>query len=275
MQVSLTERLMRWVALIVLAILVLGPIYWIVASSLKDPREIISTNPTLWPSEIYLGHYQRLIASTPYLTYLKNSTLIAVATTVVTVIVSVTASYSMYRLRVRGAQAIGTAVLLGYLIPGTLLLVPVYGIFAGAGLVDSPLALVIVNVAFASPFCVWLMRGFFDAIPRELDDAAAVDGAGPLATLTKVNLPLLAPGIGTISLYAFVYSWTEVVFASQLILSDGLKTLPIGLAGIMGQYTIDWGLLMAGASLTMVPGALLFAAVGRYFVRGLTAGSIQ
>jgi ABC-type glycerol-3-phosphate transport system permease component len=274
-RLSAAERLGRWTTLIVLALVVLGPVYWIVASSLKDPREIISTTPSLWPASLYLGHYERLFASTPYVAYLTNSTVVAAATMLTTVIVSVAASYAMYRLRVRGSTLIGTAVLLSYLIPGTLLLVPVYTIFAAAGLVDSQLALVIVNVAFASPFCVWLMRGFFDAIPRELDDAAAVDGAGPLTTLVRVNLPLLAPGIGTIGLYAFVYSWTEVVFASQLILSDGLKTLPIGLAAIMGQYNIDWGLLMAGASLTMVPGALLFAAVGRYFVRGLTAGAVQ
>jgi len=272
---SVTERIGRWVALILLGTIVLGPIYWIVASSLKDPHEIISTTPSLWPTSIFLGHYDRLISNTPYLTYLMNSTIVAIATMLVTVIVSVAASFSMYRLKVRGAEAVGTAVLLSYLIPGTLLLVPVYGMFAGVGLVDSPVALVIVNVAFASPFCVWLMRGFFDAIPRELDDAAAVDGAGPLTTLIRVNLPLLAPGIGTICLYAFIYSWTEVVFASQLILTDNLKTLPIGLAAIMGQYNIDWGLLMAGASLTMIPGAILFAVVGRYFVRGLTTGAIQ
>ncbi len=275
MKVSAVERTARWAALILLALVVLGPIYWIVASSFKDPHEIISTEPSLWPNGLYLGHYEKLFASTPYVTYLTNSTLISAMTMVVTVVVSVAASYAMYRLRVRGAGTIGTLVLLSYLIPGTLLLVPIYSSFAAVGLINTPAALVIVNVAFASPFCVWLLRGFFDSIPRELDDAAAVDGAGPLATLWRVNLPLLAPGIGTVGLYAFIFSWTEVVYASQLILSDERKTLPIGLTAIMGQYNIDWGLLMAGASLTMVPGAILFAAVGRYFVRGLTAGAVQ
>jgi multiple sugar transport system permease protein len=275
MRLSRLEQLGRWIALIALVIVVLGPIYWIAASSLKSPQEIISTTPSLWPERIYLGHYQRLFASTPYLTYLTNSTLVAAATMLVTVVVAVLASFSMYRLRVRGARALASLILLCYLIPGTLLLVPIYCSFAIVGLIDSPIALVIVNVAFALPFCVWLLKGFFDAIPAEIDDAAAVDGAGPLTLFRTVILPLLAPGIGTVALYAFVFSWTEVVFASQLILSDDRKTLPIGLTAIMGQYTIDWGLLMAGASLTMVPGAILFAAVGRYFVRGLTAGAVQ
>ena len=229
----------------------------------------------MWPSRLYLGHYEKLFASTPYVTYLTNSTIIAAMTMLATVTVSVAAAYGLYRLRVRGAGVIAAVLLLSYLIPGTLLLVPIYSSFAAIKLIDTPAALVIVNVAFAAPFCVWLLHGFFDAIPRELDDAAAVDGAGPLTTLWKVNLPLLAPGIGTVALYSFIFSWTEVVYASQLILRDSGKTLPIGLTAIMGQYNIDWGLLMAAASLTMVPGVLLFAAVGRYFVRGLTAGAVQ
>ncbi len=275
MHLSVAERLARWAALILLALVVLGPIYWIVVSSFKDPHEIISTEPTLWPSRLYLGHYEKLFASTPYVTYLTNSTIIAAMTMLATVTVSVAAAYGLYRLRVRGAGVIAAVLLLSYLIPGTLLLVPIYSSFAAIKLIDTPAALVIVNVAFAAPFCVWLLHGFFDAIPRELDDAAAVDGAGPLTTLWKVNLPLLAPGIGTVALYSFIFSWTEVVYASQLILRDSGKTLPIGLTAIMGQYNIDWGLLMAAASLTMVPGVLLFAAVGRYFVRGLTAGAVQ
>jgi ABC-type glycerol-3-phosphate transport system permease component len=267
--------LAQGIGLVLLAVIVLGPIYWIVSSSFKNPQEIISTDPSLVPQDLYLGHYEKLFENTPYLTYLSNSTVIAVATMLFSVVVSVCAAFAMYRLRPPGARVIATAVLLGYLIPTTLLLVPIYSSFASVGLVNTPAALVIVNVAFASPFCVWLMRGFFDAIPRELDDAASVDGAGPLKTLVRIHLPLLAPGIGTIALYSFIFSWTEVVFASQLVVSDEQKTLPLGLASIMGQYNIDWGLLMAGASLTMVPGAILFAAVGRYFVRGLTTGALD
>ena len=131
------------------------------------------------------------------------------------------------------------------------------------------------TVAFTAPFCVWLLRGFFDAIPRELDESAAVDGAGPLTSLRRIILPLLVPGLATIALYAFIFSWTEFVFASQLIVSDDLKTLPIGLGAMMGQYNVNWGLLMAGASMTMLPAAILFALVGRYFVRGLTAGALS
>jgi multiple sugar transport system permease protein len=270
-----TERAARWIVWALLVVVVLGPIYWIVASSLKGPSEIIQQVPTPWPAQPYLGNYEALFSSTAYVTYLNNSLVVAVATAAVTLFVAVLASFAMYRLRVRGSRWLGTTVLLSYMIPGTLLLVPIYDVLAAARLIDTLAALVIINVAFASPFCVWMLRGFFDSIPRELDEAAAADGAGPLTILWKVDLPLLAPGLGTVALYSFIYSWTEFVFASQLIASDGLKTLPIGLSAIMGQYNINWGLLMAGASLTMVPPAILFAVVGRYFVRGLTTGAIQ
>jgi multiple sugar transport system permease protein len=135
--------------------------------------------------------------------------------------------------------------------------------------------LVIVNVAFTAPFCTWLLRGFFFAIPKDIDEAAAIDGAGPMRTMFQIVLPLLAPGLATIAVYSFVYSWTEFVFASQLLVGDELKTLPIGLGAIMGQYTVNWGLLMGGTVFTMLPAIIPFLFVGRYFIGGLTAGAVK
>ncbi|HSW43614.1 MAG TPA: carbohydrate ABC transporter permease [Patescibacteria group bacterium] len=270
-----SDRLARWVAWVALVVVVLGPIYWIVASSFKNPSEIIRRVPTLWPNEFYLGNYAHLLSSTPFPTYMVNSLVVAILSTVVTVSVATLAGFAMYRLRVRGAELLGRVVLLSYMIPTTLILVPLYVILASVGLVDTFAGLVVVNVAFALPFCVWLLRGFFDAIPIELDEAAAADGAGPLMTLWRVDLPLLAPGLATIGLYTFVFSYKEFVLASLLIVSSDLRTLPIGLGGIMGQYDIQWGWLMAATTLTMLPPALLFAAVGRYFVGGLTAGAVK
>jgi multiple sugar transport system permease protein len=132
---------------------------------------------------------------------------------------------------------------------------------------------VLVNVALTAPFCTWLLRGFFLAVPEELDEAAAMDGAGPVRTMLQIVLPLVAPGIATVAVYSFIFSWTEFVFASQLLISDDLTTLPIGLSNIMGQYTINWGLLMAGTVCTVLPAIIPFLFVGRYFVGGLTAGA--
>ena len=268
-------RLLTAPAWIVLAIIVLGPLYWVLASSFKGPREIIQSDPTLIPEHPTLDSFSNLFSSTDYGTYLQNSAIVAGGTALATLIVATLGAYGLYRLEVPGGRWIGGIVLLSYMIPGTLLLVPLYRTMAKIDLVDTRTALVIVNVAFTAPFCVWLLQGFLDAIPRELDEAAAVDGAGRLRTMVSIVLPLLAPGLATIAVYAFVYAWTEFVFASQLVVSDGKKTLPIGLGEIMGQYNINWGLLMAGGVLTILPATIVFALMGRWFVRGLVSGAVK
>ena len=271
----LPGRLGRILAWIAFGLLVVGPLYWVVASSIKGPEEIIRRVPTLIPGSLHLANFTDLFASTDYPVYLRNSLVVGLATALVTLIVSTAGAYGLYRLNVPGGKLIGGAILLSYMIPGTLLLVPLYQTMASLRMINTLTALVVVNVAFTAPFCVWLLHGFLDAIPRELDQAAAVDGAGPVRTMIKIVLPLLAPGLATVAVYAFVYSWTEFVFASQLVVSDERKTLPIGLSAIMGQYNINWGLLMAGAVLTILPAVVLFAMVGRWFIKGLVTGAVK
>lgn len=268
-------RLPRWASMAVLMALVLGPLYWVTASAFKDREEILRTTPTLVPESFTLESFRQLFTATDYGTYLTNSFVVALLTATFTVLVSFCGAYALYRLHVPGGDKIAGIVLLAYMIPGTLLLVPLYQVFAELRIVNTHMALILVNVAFASPFCTWLLRGFFQTIPKEIDEAAAVDGAGPLRTMFSVVLPLMTPGMATVAVYAFVYSWTEFVFASQLLISDDLKTLPIGLSAIMGQYTVNWGLLMAGTFFTMLPAVVPFLFVGRYFVSGLTAGAVK
>lgn len=269
------SRLLTVPGWVVLAVVVLGPLYWVAASSFKDRQEIIQPDPSLFPQSPTTDSFSQLFSSTDYGTYLSNSLLVAGGTALGTLVVGTLGAYGLYRLDVPGGRWIGGIVLLSYMIPGTLLLVPLYRTMAELGLVDTRLALMIVNVAFTAPFCVWLLQGFLDAIPRELDEAAAVDGASRIRTMASIVLPLLAPGLATIAVYAFVYSWTEFVFASQLVVSNGNKTLPVGLGEIMGQYTINWGLLMAGGVLTILPATIVFAFVGRWFVRGLVSGAVK
>ncbi|MCW5952130.1 MAG: carbohydrate ABC transporter permease, partial [Propionibacteriaceae bacterium] len=222
-----------------------------------------------------LSIFEKLFTTTHYPVFRCNSLIIGLATTAVTLLVSLAAAYGLYRLRVPGSNKIAGIVLLSYMIPGTLLIVPLYRTLSTLGLIDSHAGLVLVNVAFTAPFCTWLLRGFIFAIPREIDEAAALDGAGPIRTMVGIVLPLLLPGIATVAVYSFVYSWTEFVFASQFVLSDSLKTLPIGLNAIVGQYTVDWGLVMAGTVFTLLPTVVLFLFVGRFFVGGLIAGATK
>ncbi len=272
---AVLNRLPRWGAMVVLIVLVLGPLYWVTVSSLKSREEILRTTPTLIPESVTFDSFRQLFTATDYGTYLTNSFIVALLTAVLTVLVAFLGAYGLYRLRIPGGDKIAGLVLLSYMIPGTLLLVPLYQVFAQLRIVNTHTALILVNIAFTAPFCTWLLRGFLQAVPREIDEAAAVDGAGPLRTMLSVVLPLMAPGLATVAVYAFVYSWTEFVFASQLLIDDELKTLPIGLSAIMGQYTVNWGLLMAGTVCTMVPAIVAFMFVGKYFVGGLTAGAVK
>lgn len=269
------KKLPNFISQTAVTLIVFAPIYWILMSSFKGPEEIIRSEPTFWPESWTFGNFERLFNSTKYLVFLGNSLFLAISTAVVTVIVSLAAAYGLYRIKVPGSARIAGVTLLAYMIPGTLLIVPLHQTLSRLGLIDSLTALLLLNVAFTAPFSTWLLRGFILSIPSDLDDAAAIDGAGPVRTMFDVVLPLLRPGIATVAVYSFVFSWTEFVFASQFVSRQELQTLPIGLSAIIGQYNVDWGLVLAGVVFTMLPAVFVFLLVGRYFVGGLIAGATK
>jgi ABC-type glycerol-3-phosphate transport system permease component len=272
---TLSARIGITVSVIVLLVLVIAPFYWIFASSIKTTQEILSSTPSFLPQTFTLQHYDKLLASSNFPRYLVNSAVVAVMTMVITVILSVMASYAIYRLVFPGRRWLVRVILATYIFPGILLLIPLYGMLSQLKLIDSLWALVIINVTFASPFAVWMLQAFFQAIPYEVEEAAALDGASRVTIILKIFLPLTAPGIASIAIYAFISAWTEYMFASVMILSDANRTLPVGLAGIIGQYQVDWGLLLAGATVTTLPVLILFSFVGRSFIEGLTAGATK
>jgi ABC-type glycerol-3-phosphate transport system permease component len=247
----------------------------VVTSSFKTPQDIISRVPTLLPLPFTLQHYEKLLRSSAFPTYLANSVIVALGTMAISVTLSTLAAYGLYRLRLPGRTSLFRIILVTYAFPGVLLLIPLYGMLSSLGLIDSLAALVIINVTFTAPFAVWMLQAFFGSIPDELEEAAALDGASRLQTLWRVVLPLAAPGVASVAIFAFITSWTEYMFASVLILSDANRTVPVGLAGIIGQYQVDWGLLLAGATVTMLPVLILFSFVGRNFIEGLTAGAVK
>lgn len=272
---NLARRTLFTAALLALLFIVVAPFYWIFSSSVKLPQEIIASTPTLIPQSFTLQHYDNLLASSPFLRYLLNSLFVALGTMVITVVLSTMAAYGLYRLRFPGRRLLFRVILITYAFPGVLLLIPLYGILSDVGLIDTYWSLIVVNVTLAAPFATWMLQAFFRTIPVELEEAAALDGASRAGIIVRILLPLAAPGVASIAIFAFITSWTEYMFASVLIISDANRTLPVGLAGIIGQYQIDWGLLMAGATLTTLPVLILFALVGRNFVEGLTAGAVK
>ena len=275
MKRSASQSLSLFVGLAVIVLLIGLPFWWVMSGSIKLPREIISRMPTMIPQSFTLQHFEKLLQSTDFPAYLVNSLLVALFSTAFTIALALPAAYAFFRMEFRGRAALYRLILVAYAFPTVVVLIPIYGLFARFGLIDTRASLVIVNIAFALPFSIWMMRSFLASVPREIEEAAIVDGAPPRVILLRIMTPLIAPGIASVAIFTFIASWTEYLFASVLIVSDARRTIPVGFAGIIGQYQIDWGLLLAGATLATIPVVVLFAFVGRWFVTGLTEGAVK
>jgi len=259
-----------------LLLLVVGvPFYWMVNTSLKTSAQLQSLVPYYYPSPGTLGNYAALLGTTNFPTWIRNSALVAVGATLVTVLVSSLAGYSLTRIRYPGRRLLATAVLIVYLVPPTLLFIPLYTILKRVDLVNSLWALVVVYPTFTVPFCTWLLMGFFRSIPRDLEEAAMVDGATRLGAFWRVILPLTTPGILAAALFAFTLAWNEFLYALVFLHDTELKTIPVGLNDLMFGDIFLWGELMAAAVLTTLPVIALYTYLQRYMVEGLTVGAVK
>jgi multiple sugar transport system permease protein len=267
------RRSMRYAVVVVVLGIVIVPFVWVFLASFRPNSELIQQGIGINLDTLTLDNYRNLQQAAQYFTYLTNSAIVAVASTIISITLALLAAYSVYRTRYPGRRPLYLALIITYVFPGVVLLIPLYQLMGKVGLIDNLASLVIVNVTFTAPFSVWLMRGFFGAIPAGIEEAAAIDGAGRMRILLSIVLPLTAPGIAAAAIFSFVWSWTEYMFASAFIVNEGKKTLPVGLGAFIQQYNVDWGILAAAAVATAVPVIVIFAFIGRYFVEGLTAGA--
>jgi multiple sugar transport system permease protein len=267
------RRSFRYAVVVVVLGIVIVPFIWVFLASFRPNNELIQQGLGINFDTLTLDNYRNLQQAAQYFTYLTNSAIVAVTSTVVSITLALLAAYSVYRTRYPGRRPLYLALIITYVFPGVVLLIPLYQLMGKVGLINNLLSLVIVNVTFTAPFSVWLMRGFFGAIPAGIEEAAAIDGAGRMRILFSIVLPLTAPGIAAAAIFSFVWSWTEYMFASAFIVDEGKKTLPVGLGAFIQQYNVDWGILAAAAVATAVPVVVIFAFIGRYFVEGLTAGA--
>ena len=266
-------RILRTLLVLLVLAVIGAPFVWMLLSSFQLNAALIRPGSFLAWDAFTLANYLKLPAAANYVLLARNSFLVALFGTAVAIPLALLAAYSVFRTQYRGRAFIYNVLLVVYIFPGVLLLAPLFRIFAAVGLLNSWASLVIMNVTFAVPFSVWLMRGFFTSIPAGIEEAAAIDGATDMQILARVIVPLTAPGILVTATYTFVLSWTEFMFASVFIVDDRLKTLPVGLEGLVSQYSIDWGLLSAAAVMAALPVIVLFAVAGNYFVAGITSGS--
>lgn len=267
-------RVGLYFAAIVLAVYSAFPIYWMIVSSLRPTQEMLM-NPSLVPQRWTLEYYTSLLAQTDYPRQFLNSLIVAVTTVALTMVLSVMIAYGVTRQRIRGKQMIIAGMLYAYMFPPLLLAIPLYSMFSLIGLNDTLLSLVISHLTITMPLGVWFLWGFFKTMPFELEEAAMVDGCTRLGAFLRVVLPLSVPGLVTVAIFAFLLSWTDYTFALVMIGSDANKTVPLGLASMIGAFDLRWGDVMAGSTLIALPLFAAFLALSRYFVQGLTAGAVK
>lgn len=258
---------------IVCAILVF-PIYWLFVTALSTTAELKALPPSFWPEVAQWGTFAKVWGERPILHWLMNSTLAAAGSVTLSMIVSVLAGYSLSRFRVRGGNELGLFILTAKMLPATLLVIPLFSIFRNVGLIGSIWSLVIAHSTLIIPFTTWMLKGYFDTIPRELEQAAMVDGCSPMGAMVRVILPVATPGLAATALYAFVLSWADYAYARTfLINAQDNWTANLGITTMKGEYVTDWNEISAAAVFVAIPILLIYMFLERYLVGGLTAGA--
>lgn len=268
------RRLVLMIGLGFFTIWTVFPLLWIVQTSFKPNSEIYG-KASLWPRTFTTIHYESLWNNTQFAVYFKNSLIVATLTTIISMVVGILAAYAISRLSFRGRALIARVTIVTYLVPGSLLFIPLFQIAHQLNLTDRAWGLSIIYLVGAVPFCTWLAISYFSVIPIELEQAALVDGANRIQALLFVTLPLALPAIAVIALYAFTNAWNEFLFALLLISRDSQKTIPAGLAGLINGDVFQWGALMAGALISSLPPVLIYIVAQKWVVSGLAGGAIK
>ncbi len=272
-------KVFRVVTIALLSIFTIIPIYVMVISGLKPLKDVQGTF-SWWPETLTIQPYIDMWETVPLANYFVNSVIVSTVATVLSLIIAIFASYAISRYSFRGRSVFSTTVLSTQMLPGVLFLLPLFLIFVnintnfGLQLVGTRTGLIITYLTFSLPFSIWMLAGYFDGIPRELDEAAKVDGCGPMRALIKVILPTARPGLVAVAIYSFMTSWGEVLFASVMT-TDANRTLAVGLQLYSTQTNVYWNQIMAASVVVSIPIVIGFLLLQKNFVAGLTAGAVK
>ena len=264
-----------YAALGLFALFAAFPLFWLFSSAIRPAAELFVTPPQLVSPHLTLAAFHKILRYTAFLSYLKSSLIAAVGATILGVTVAALGAYSLSRHEYPAKNAIARLILLTYMFPSILLVVPLFVVISRVGLADTYTGLILTYTTFALPFGLWLLRSYFLTIPREIDDAARIDGANEWQVFRRVILPLSLPGIATTAVFSFIHAWNEFLYALVLISSADKKTLPVGLYGFIGGEMQEWDSLLASATMFLVPTLFFFLMVQRNIVKGLTAGATK
>ena len=269
------EKSLSYAVLGTLALVVLFPFYWMTITSFKTEDQMRSIVSMFWPKPFAMENYQQLLAKTEFAAWYGNSVFVAVSSTLLATAVGTLGAYALARLKFLGRGFMASATLITYLVPPSILFIPLYKQMQGLGMANTLSGLIAAYPSFTVPFVTWLLMGYFESIPEELEEAAMIDGATRFGAFYRVVLPLSAPGVLAAGLYAFTQAWNEFLYALVFITDGRLRTLPVGLASFITGDVYGWGYLMSGAVLTTLPVIAAYIYLQKYMVEGLTAGSVK
>jgi len=268
-------RVLVHAVLMVATAATLYPILQIVAISLRPADRLYSTSLAIIPPDATLEAYPTVLFERDFLLWLRNSFVVAAGVTLIGVVLAATAGYAFSRFRFAGWRAALLAFLVSQLFPATMLMLPLYVIMRHLGLLDSFAGLAIAYTATALPFCVWTMRGYYDTVPVEIEQAALVDGATPWQAFTQVLLPLVTPALAITALFSFMAAWSEFIVARVVLSRQSLYTLPLGLESLAGRFQTEWANYAAGSLMVCVPVMVLFLVLNRALISGLSLGGVK
>ena len=257
------------------AALILVPVVWMVSAGLRPIKEMLAYPPALLPRMLTLEYFRRILASPTYQHYFMNSAVLAFSTLILALVLGSLAAYGFSRYRIPGGQAMLMGILALLMLPRVTLIIPYFRLAHVVGLYDTLPGLIIVNAAFLLPVSTWLLKGYFDSLPEELEEAAMVDGCVRLQALWRVLLPLAIPGLIGVGTFVFIGAWNEYLLAVVLTETPRAQTLTVGLAAFFGQYVRDWNGIMALSTLASLPLVLIFITLQRWVVQGITSGAVK
>ena len=252
----------------------LFPFYWTFVTSVKPESELYSDVVTYWPKALTFASYKKLFVDFNFLKPMANSLIVASMTTVISLTVSLLASYAFSRFRFKGRKLLMTMFLTNNMFPTVLLLIPLYAIMRKLSILYTPTALVLSYTTFTIPFSIWLLNGYLDDLPPSLEEAAMVDGANRAQAFTKIIMPILTPCVVATGAYVFMTSWNEYTFA-VMFTNEANRTIPVALKNLIGQLGVEWGMLTAGGIITIIPVCVMFFFAQKRLIAGLTAGAVK
>jgi multiple sugar transport system permease protein len=273
------RRAMYWTVhylLIALYVLfALFPLFWLLKVALTPNELLYSEGIRLWPSHASLEHFRFVLAHSDFPLFFRNSLIVSGATSILATLLSSACGYALSRFRFHGKSLLVALMLVTQMFPLVMLIAPMFRLLVPLGLVNTLTGLIVVYTAFNAPFATFLMQSFFDAIPRELEEAAMIDGATRFGAFSRIILPLTLPGIAATAGFVFTAAWSELLFALMLNSSAQASTFPVGLLSFVSKFSVDFGQMMAAGVLALIPACLFFLLIQRFLVRGLTAGAVK